>query len=183
MELFENILSSEMKFRGKVLSLREDVIELPNGSTSKREVVQHNGAVGVVALTEKNEIILVKQFRSGIRRVTIELPAGKLELGEDPLKCGKRELEEETGFVAGSFKKLTSFATSPAILEEIIHVYLATELSEGAVNPDDDEFVETIVMPLSEARNLIFSGEIEDGKTIIGIMLTCEYLKTLGVEI
>ena len=183
MELVENIISSELKFEGKVLSLREDVVELPDKSVSKREVVQHNGAVGVVALTEDNEIVLVKQFRSGIKRVTIELPAGKLELGEDPLECGKRELEEETGFVSDSLVKLTAIATSPAILEEIIHIYLATGLSEGHINPDADEFVETAVMPLSEARNLIFSGEIEDGKTIIGIMLACEYLKTLGVEI
>ena len=183
MELFEKILSSEVKYSGKVLSLREDVVELPDKSTSKREVVQHNGAVGVVALTENNEIIMVKQYRSGIKRITLELPAGKLEVGEDPLECGKRELEEETGFVADSFRKLTAFATSPAILEEIIHVYLATELHDGTVNPDDDEFVETVVMPLSEAKKLIFSREIDDGKTIIGIMLTCEYLKTLGVEI
>lgn len=182
MNLVENTIHSEVKYKGKVLSMREDVVVLPNNKEGTREVVQHNGAVGVVALTNDNRIILVKQFRAGIKRITLELPAGKLELGEDPLECGKRELEEETGYIAESYRKLTAFATSPAILEEIIHVYLATELKQGETNPDDDEFVETVVVPISEAKNMIVSGEIEDGKTIIGILLTCEYLNTLGVE-
>lgn len=182
MELFEKLISSEMKFKGNVLSLREDLVQLPNNSTSKREVVQHNGAVGIVALNENNEIVLVKQFRAGIRRVTLELPAGKLELGEEPLECGKRELEEETGYKANSFKKLVSFATSPAILEEIIHIFLASDLYEGKTNPDEDEFVETVTVSLNQAKKLISTGEIEDGKTIIGIFLALEHLKDLGVD-
>lgn len=182
MELFEKKISSEIKYQGNVLSMREDVVELPNKSVSKREVVQHNGAVGIVALNDKNEVILVKQFRAGIGRVTVELPAGKLEKGEQPLECGMRELEEETGYVAENFEKLTAFATSPAILEEIIHVYLATGLKETQVNPDDDEFVETVIMPIADAKKMIATGEIEDGKTIIGILLACEYLNSLGVE-
>ncbi|MBQ7040054.1 MAG: NUDIX hydrolase [Clostridia bacterium] len=182
MELIERRIESEIKYSGKVLSLREDTVELPNKAVAKREVVEHNGAVGVVPITDENEIILVKQFRAGVQKITLELPAGKLELGEDPLDCGIRELEEETGYKAKSFKHLTSFATSPAILEEVIHVYLATDLYEGEINPDEDEFVEIIKMPVDEIKKLIISGEIDDGKTIIGVLLATEYLKSLGVE-
>ena len=180
MELYEKQLSSTVKYKGKVLSLREDEVELPDKSKSMREVVEHNGAVGVAAITENKEIILVKQFRSGIKRVTLELPAGKLEIGEEPLECGKRELTEETGYKAKKYKKLTSFATSPAILEEIIHLYLAKDLTKGEVNPDAGEFVETVVLPLDKAKEMVLSGEIEDGKTIIGILFICEYFNEVG---
>ena len=182
MNLFEKLISSESKYKGKVLSMREDLIELPNGATSTREVVEHNGAVGVVPLTQNNEIIFVRQFRSGIREITIELPAGKLEKGEDPLECGKRELKEETGFDAKSFTKLTQTATSPAILEEIIHIYLAQGLTSGETNPDDDEFVETVVYSINDAVDMVKTGKINDGKTIIGILLTQLYLKEKGAD-
>lgn len=183
MNLVEKQLSSEIKYNGKVISVREDVVELPDGNKSMREVVQHNGAVGVVALTDNNEIVLVKQFRAGIQRITLELPAGKLEIGEDPLSCGMRELEEETGYKAENYRKFTSFATSPAIMQEIIHVYLATNLTKGEKKPDEGEFVEMHIVPVADAKRMVISGEIEDGKTIIGILLTVEYLKSLGVDI
>lgn len=180
MELYEKQLSSAVKYKGKVLSLREDEVELPDKSKSMREVVEHNGAVGVAAITENKEIVLVKQFRSGIKRVTLELPAGKLEIGEEPLECGKRELTEETGYKANKYKKLTSFATSPAILEEIIHLYLATDLTKGEVSPDAGEFVDTVVLTLDKAKEMVLSGEIEDAKTIIGILFICEYFNEVG---
>lgn len=182
MELYEKQLKSQVKYEGKVLSMREDVVELPDKSQSMREVVQHNGAVGVVAVNDKGEVILVKQFRAGIRRVTLELPAGKLEKGENPLECGIRELVEETGYVAGKTIKLTSIATSPAILEEIIHIYLSTDLTKGKTNPDEGEFVEVISLPIEEVKSMIVAGEIEDAKTIAGIFLAIEYLKKTGVE-
>lgn len=170
-ELFEKLVSSEKLYNGKVLSMRKDIVSLPNGKEASREVVEHNGAVGVVAVTENNEVVLVKQFRAGIRKVTLELPAGKLEIGEDPLECGKRELQEETGFIAKSFNKLTQIATSPAILEEIIYIYLAQDLSLGNTNPDEDEFVETIICSFDEAKQKIINNEIIDAKTITGILL------------
>lgn len=170
-KLFEKLISSEKLYEGKVLSMRKDIVSLPNGKEAFREIVEHNGAVGVVAVTDNNEIVLVKQFRAGIKDVTLELPAGKLELGEDPLECGKRELQEETGYIAKSFEKLTQIATSPAILEEIIYIYLAKDLTLGNTNPDEDEFVETVVCSFDEAKEKIINNEITDAKTITGILL------------
>ncbi len=170
-KLFEKLVSSEKLYEGKVLSMRKDIVSLPNGKEAFREIVEHNGAVGVVAITDNDEIVLVKQFRAGIKEVTLELPAGKLEIGEDPLECGKRELQEETGYIAKSFEKLTQIATSPAILEEIIYIYLAQDLTIGSTNPDEDEFVETIVCSFDEAKEKIVNNEIIDAKTITGILL------------
>lgn len=179
MELFEKIVSSDTKFSGDVLTLRVDEVELPDGSKSKREVVQHNGAVGIVPVTENKEIILVRQFRSASRKVMLELPAGKLEPGENPYDCGLRELEEETGFTSDNVDKLTSYYSSPAILEEILHLYIAFDLKKGEAHLDDDEFLECVKMPLSDIKKMIINGEIQDAKTIIGIMLAEEYLKNM----
>lgn len=177
MDLVEKTLSTEVQFEGKIISARVDDVELPDGTRAKREVIGHNGGVGIVAVTDEKEIILVRQFRAGAKKVLLEIPAGKLEKGEDPLACGKRELIEETGYRAESFQKLTSFYGSPAILEEVIHVYLATGLQPGADSPDPGEFVQKLKIPLEQAREMAISGEFEDAKTIIGILLACAYLK------
>lgn len=176
MELFEKIIASDTKYKGDVLTLRVDDVELFGGVRSKREVVEHNGAVGVVPVTEQGEVLLVRQFRAASRKIMLELPAGKLEKGEDPFSCGERELEEETGYVAGRLEKLTSYYSSPAILEEILHLYIAFDLKPGTVHLDEDEFLECVKMPLSEVKQKIISGEIQDAKTIIGILLAEEYL-------
>lgn len=176
MELFEKIISSDTKYKGDVLTLRVDQVELSGGVQSVREIVEHNGAVGVVPVTRDGEVILVRQFRSASRKVMLELPAGKLEKGEDPFSCGERELEEETGYVAGCMEKLTSYYSSPAILEEILHLYIAFDLKPGKVHLDEDEFLECVKMPLAEIKQKIISGEIQDAKTIIGILLAEQYL-------
>lgn len=176
MELFEKIISSDTKYKGHVLTLRVDQVELSGGVQSVREVVEHNGAVGIVPITQEGEVILVRQFRSASRKVMLELPAGKLEKGEDPFSCGERELEEETGYVAGRMEKLTSYYSSPAILEEILHLYIAFDLKPGKVQLDEDEFLECVKMPLAEIKQKIISGEIQDAKTIIGILLAEQYL-------
>ena len=181
MDMIEKTVKTNYVYRGKILSLRNDDALLPDGNPCKREIVEHSGGACVLYV-ENNSVLLVKQYRYAYGEMLYEIPAGKLEQGEEPKWTAIRELEEETGYKAKSFKHLTSFATSPAILEEIIHVYLATELTKGEKNPDDGEFVEMVKMPLNEAKKMIFSGEIDDGKTIIGILLTLEYLKCLGVE-
>ena len=177
MELFEKTIASDVKYEGKILSLRVDTVTLPDGRETRREIIGHHGGVGIVAVTDENEIILVRQFRAGTHDVTLEIPAGKLEKGENPLECGKRELMEETGYTAEGFEELTAFYGSPAILEEKIHVYLAKGLKAGVSHPDPGEFVEIVKMPFGDAKKLALSGKLNDAKTIIGILLASEYLK------
>ena len=149
-ELHEKILSEECAWKGKILDVHRLEVELPNGHRSARDIVRHPGAAAVVALTESGKIVLVRQYRTAIDRVTVEIPAGKLDPGEDPLDCAKRELHEETGFRAGRIRFLTSIVTSCGFCDEIIHIYLATKLEFDAPNPDDDEFVNVDLVPLHE---------------------------------
>ncbi|NLX85734.1 MAG: NUDIX hydrolase [Clostridiales bacterium] len=136
-----------------------------------REVVEHPGAVGIVALKENGDIVMVKQYRKAVEQVLLELPAGKLEQGEDPADCAARELTEETGYTAGDLRYLVSFYTSPGFSNEVMHMFLATDLKEGKNDPDDDEMVETVEISRDRAIDMILKGEIKDGKTIAGILL------------
>lgn len=177
MNLNERTVDSKEIFNGKVLKLRLDTVELPNGNFSTREVIEHNGGVGIVALTDAGEIVMVKQFRKPLEKVILEIPAGKLNKCEDPLDCGIRELEEETGYKAGKITTLGHFIPSPGFANEVLYLYLATDLKKGEINLDEDEFVETELIPLRDLYNMIMEGKIIDGKTIIGILKTCELLK------
>lgn len=168
----EKTLESKLIFEGRVLGLKVDLIELPDGQQSAREVVVHPGAVAVVAVTEADEVLLIKQFRYPVGKVIWEIPAGKLEKGEDPLECAQRELAEETGHGAVQWTHLTTFFTTPGFSNEIMHVYLATGLFIDERTADDDEFIELHRIPLNEAVRMIAGGEIEDLKTIAGILLT-----------
>ena len=171
--LHEKILSEETAYRGKILDVHSLEVELPNGRRSKRDIVRHPGAAAVVALTETGKIVLVRQYRTAIDRVTVEIPAGKLDPGEDPLDCAKRELHEETGFRAGRIRFLTSIVTSCGFCDEMIHIYLATHLEFDAPDPDDDEFVNVDLVPLSELIDAVLDGKIEDAKTVVGA-LACD---------
>lgn len=172
-ELHERILSEEQAWAGKILDVRRLEVELPNGRRSVRDVVRHPGAAAVVALTETGKIVLVRQYRTAIDRVTVEIPAGKLNPGEDPLECAKRELHEETGFRAGRIRFLTSIVTSCGFCDEIIHIYLATHLEFDGADPDDDEFVNVDLVPLGELIDAVLDGKIEDAKTVVGA-LACD---------
>src|SRR5699024_1884075 len=130
MDLFERRIKSERKFSGRIIQLRYDTVELPDGRISHREEVEHPGGVGIVPVTSDKKILLVKQFRAGPQEPLLEIPAGKLEAGEDPKVCGMRELEEETGFRCGNCKLLSVFYSSPGFTDEKIYVYLATELQK-----------------------------------------------------
>lgn len=144
---------------------------LENGNTALREVVEHPGAVGVIALKDNGDIVMVKQYRKAAEQVLLELPAGKLEQGEDPAECAARELTEETGYTAGDLRYLVSFYTSPGFSNEVMYMFLATGLREGENDPDDDEMVETVEISRDRAMEMILKGEIKDGKTIAGILL------------
>ena len=172
-ELHEKILSETQVWRGHIFNVSELEVELPNGHRAGRDVVRHHGAAGVVALTHTGKIVLVRQYRTAIDRVTVEIPAGKLDPGEDPLDCARRELKEETGFVPGKIRYLTTIATSVGFCDEVIHLYLATDLTLEGAHPDDDEFVNVELVPLSELIDAVLDGKIEDAKTVVGA-LACD---------
>lgn len=171
--LHERILTEEPAWHGKFLDVRSAQVELPSGRITGRDLVRHPGASAVVALTEMGKIVLVRQYRTAIDRVTVEIPAGKLDPGEDPIDCARRELLEETGFKAGRMRHLTTIATTPGFCDEIIHIYMATGLTFEGANPDDDEFVNVDLVPLSELIDAVLDGRIEDAKTVVGA-LACD---------
>ncbi len=158
-------------FKGRVLRLVKDDITLPNGRKSVREVIRHKGAVCVVPVTDKGEVVIVKQYRYPFDEVLVEIPAGKLDtVDEIPLEAAKRELHEETGAVADSIKYLGAYYGSPAILDEKIYMYLAEGLHFGEQELDDDEFVETECIPLEKLCTMIMNGEVPDGKTQAAVL-------------
>jgi ADP-ribose pyrophosphatase len=169
--LEEKTVSTEKIFNGRVISLQVDEVELPNGKKAKRELVKHPGAVAIIAITDENKIVLVEQYRKALERTIIEIPAGKLEKGEEPEFCAKRELEEETGYDCTSLEFINAFYTSPGFADEIIHVYLAKGLKkkENAASLDEDEFVNLMEMTLDEALQAIKERKIYDAKTIFAV--------------
>lgn len=170
MTMEEKTMKCERVYEGRIINVRVDTVELPDKKYSKREIVEHPGAVGIVPITSNKEIVLVKQFRKPVEDVLLEIPAGKIESEEEPAICAVRELEEETGFKTDNIQQLLKFYTTPGFSNEIIYIYIAEDLKEGTINPDEDENIETIKIPIEEALEKIKSGEIEDAKTIVGIL-------------
>ena len=169
--LNEKTISSKVIYEGGMVTLQVDQVELPNGKTSTRDIVKHQGSVGVIAFTDDDRILMVRQFRKPLDKIILEIPAGKLEKGEDPEVCASRELEEETGYKAGKIEHLMSFYTSPGYTNELKHLYKATELRVGQVNPDEDEFVELEKLTYGECLEAVEAGEICDVKTMFAIHL------------
>ncbi len=167
----ETKASSELIFDGKVLHLYRDQINLPDGGESMREYCKHGGAVAVVPLTDKGEVVCIRQYRYALDRVTLEIPAGKLDyVGEDHREAALRELREETGFTTENLTDIGALATSPALLTEIIYTYLAEDMVEGECDPDPDEFLEVVRIPLPELVDMILSGEVQDAKTQAAVL-------------
>lgn len=174
----EKTVSSEEKFRGRIIQVTVDQVSMPDGSLATRELVAHPGGVGVVALTENRELILVKQYRKAIERAIYEIPAGKLDPGEEHRTCGMRELEEETGLKAKRFEYLGFIYPSPGFTDEVTHIYLASELYQGTVHPDPDEFLDIVKMPIEEVVKKIMENEISDAKTVAGVLKTLHKLES-----
>lgn len=169
--------SSETIYDGKILHVERWQVTCPNGKAATREIVVHKGAAAVVPVYEDGTTLLVRQHRVAVDRVTLEIPAGKLDsVGEDPHDCAVRELEEETGLRAGRMTLLTSLLTTPGFCTEKIAIYLAQELSQGQTHPDEDEFLSLVRMPLEDAVAMIMRGEIRDSKTICGLLMAKEAL-------
>ncbi|MFJ7975220.1 NUDIX hydrolase [Peribacillus sp. JNUCC 23] len=167
----EKTITSQSIFKGKIISLQVDEVELPDGNTSKREIIKHPGAVAVIAVTDEGKIIMVEQYRKAMERSLVEIPAGKLEPGEDPAHSAARELEEETGYGCAEMEHLTSFYTSPGFADEIVHMYVAHGLRkiEQPAGTDDDEFVELMELTLEEAVQYELEGKIKDAKTAYAV--------------
>lgn len=172
----EKTISSDRVYTGKTISLRVDTVEIPNRGYKKREIVEHNGAVGIIAITRENKVVLVKQYRKAIEKELWEIPAGKIEPGENPKESAIRELKEETGYSAQSMKLLHKFYTSAGFSNQKIYIYLAENLTSGSQDFDDDEFIETKEFSLNEVYDMIYNNDIEDGKTSIGMLLIKELL-------
>ncbi|WP_020059433.1 NUDIX domain-containing protein [Bacillus sp. 123MFChir2] len=169
--LEERTVATEPIFDGRVIKVRVDEVVLPNGETSKREIVTHPGAVAVIAITDDEKIVLVEQYRKAMEKELVEIPAGKLEQGEKPEVTAIRELEEETGYICDNMELITSFYTSPGFADEIVYVYEATGLKkkEDKADLDEDEFVELMEVSLEEALQLIKEQRIHDAKTMFAI--------------
>lgn len=166
----EKKLFSELIHQGKIITIRFDTVLLEDGKLTGREVIGHPGGVGVLAIDEQDRVLFVRQFRYAYDREILELPAGKLEKGEDPAQCGMRELEEECGYTAGVFLPLGVAYPSPGILDEVLHLYVAKQLTKTGQNLDEGEFLTVERIPYNEAVNRCISGEIQDAKTLVAIL-------------
>lgn len=165
----EKTIEREVIYEGKIFDVEKHVVSLPNGNTSVRELVYHNGAVAVLVIDESDKIVMVEQYRKAFESMSLEIPAGKLEKGEEPVSSAERELAEETGYTAESLEKIFSFYGAPGFCSERVDVFVAKGLSAGEMNLDEDEFLNVKRYSFEEAVELLDRGVITDAKTIMAI--------------
>lgn len=168
--LIETFVSKKTIWRGRAVDFRVDTVRLPNGKRATREFLDHPGAVGVVPFLDRDTVIMVRQYRHPVGEVTLELPAGKLDAGENALSCVKRELAEETGYAAKSIKRLVQYWPTPAFANELLHLFVAEGLKPGKMHTDADEFLQCVKVPFKDALAMALDGRIKDSKTIIGLL-------------
>ena len=166
MNLNENDIKEKSIYKGSFLEIVNIDVKLPDGNKTSRDVVKHPGATAIVAFINEEDIILVEQFRLPLNRVMLEIPAGKLNKNEKTIDCAKRELQEETGYIAGNLEYLGCIATAPGFCDELIYLYKATNLVLGNKHEDDDEFTNVKVMNINKVKEMIKKGDIIDAKTI-----------------
>ncbi len=176
MKFTEKTLDGEYIYKGKILNLRVDRVELCDGRITKRELCEHPGGVAILPLLDSGDVVCVRQHRYPYHTELLEIPAGKLEYGEDPLTCGIRELEEETGYNASEFLSLGHAYPSPGYINEVLHLYLARGLSAGNSHPDEGEHLEILKIPFEKLYEMAMNDEIHDAKTVIAILKTKEIL-------
>lgn len=178
-QLKELTLNSEQIFQGKVISVQVDEVRLPNGGTSTREIVKHNGAVAILAIVD-DRMIIVQQYRKALEEVTAEIPAGKLDSGEDPIAAAHRELREETGYRTDTLRHISSFYTAPGFSDEIVHLYFSDQLqpADGGQKLDPDEFLHCGFVTMDEALGLIQDRSICDAKTMFAVHAWNQYCRT-----
>lgn len=181
-DLTEKTKATTHIFKGRIISLQVDEVELPNGQLSQREIVKHPGAVAIIPFTADGRMVLVRQFRKALEKVIYEIPAGKLEKGESPEQCARRELEEETGYSSSDMNLVTSFYTSPGFANEYIYIFEAKHLTKGSFQPDHDEFVEVIEITPDEGKKLLEEKKIDDAKTVYALLYWQHVLLQEGHE-
>lgn len=170
LEHFEKKLGTQRIYEGRIINLRNDTVELENGNEASREVIEHSGGVGVLAVDDQENILLVRQFRYPTGQSLLEIPAGKRSPGEDPLACGIRELEEETGCVSNNVRPLGELYPTPAYCTEVIYLFLATGLTATAQHLDEDEFLTVERVPARQVLQWVLEGKIPDAKTQIAVL-------------
>lgn len=170
MDYEEKTKSVKNIFDGNIIQVRVETVELPDGKTASRELVAHGGGVGIIAVSEDGDVLMVSQYRIAAREMMLEIPAGKLEKGEDPLECGKRELIEETGYEAEEFTHLGTYYATPGYCEEKLHIYLARGLNFVGQNLDEGEFLNVKKYKLDDLYNMVMNNKIKDAKTAVAIL-------------
>lgn len=171
MQLKEETINSELVFDGRLVKLRVDTVRLPDGRKATREIVVHRGAVAMVPLLNHDKVVMVRQYRQAAGEVLLEIPAGTSEPGEEPHECADRELQEETGYKAGKITEMFSSYLAPGYSSEMLHTFLAEDLTKVESRSDEDEFLEVVEIPLDDAVDLIRTGGIKDAKTICGLLM------------
>jgi ADP-ribose pyrophosphatase len=177
MDYYEKTIDEKHIYKGNVIDISTQTVILPNGKKATRDIVKHPGAAVIIPISTNREIYLVEQYRKPIDRITLEIPAGKLDEGEEPIICAKRELKEETGLESKNIKHVASIHSTPGFSNEILHLFVATELTEGKSNADEDEFISSVKIPIEKALKMVLDGEITDSKTIIGVLLSDKIVK------
>ena len=166
----EKLISSETVYEGKVVSLRKDLVTTVNGQ-SYREILEHSGGAVIIPITDDNKIVMVKQFRYAAGRVMLEVPAGKTDPGETPEETARRELREETGYTASELRFLTRMYPTPGYSKEVLNIFIARGLTPGETDFDDSEAIDLEYMDIDELEQMVLSGQIEDGKTQVAVLL------------
>jgi len=169
-KLVEQTVFSEQVYNGRAVNLRVETVEKPNGDRTTREIVEHSDCVAVVVLDAENNAVLVRQFRKAIDKIMLEIPAGGIEDGEQPIDCVRRELQEEIGLLPGKIDKLGGFYAAPGYCTEYLHLYLAKQLEPSRLEAEDTDNIEVDKVPLKQIPDLIASGDISDAKSIAGLL-------------
>ncbi len=172
----EETIRSKIVFSGKILNLRVDEVTLPNGKVTSREIVEHRGAVAIVAV-KGDRVVMVRQYRKPVEEELLEIPAGTLEEGESPVECAKRELVEETGLYPLKLREVFKFYSSPGFCSEVLYLYFSDEFEQRVAQTDEDEFLNVEEVLLSDVSRLLEEGAFKDSKTLIGML----YLKSIGL--
>ena len=177
MDFYEKLIETETLYRGLIVNVRRDVAEMQNGALVPREVVEHPGGVGIIPVTHDNKVLMVRQYRYPMEEELLEIPAGKLDAGEDPLQCAIRELSEETGCTAGKIVDMGAIYPSPGFCRETLFLYLALDLEHGEMHLDENELLSVEAVPIDELIEKIMANELPDAKSVIGIMKAKKYLE------
>ena len=179
MGFYEKQIETNTVYEGIIINVRRDIAELQNGNRSKREVVEHPGGVGIVAVTEEGKVLMVRQYRYPMEEEVLEIPAGKLDGDEDPFECAKRELSEETGYTAKTYVDFGAMYPSPGFCRETLYLYLALDLVPGEMHLDENELLSVEEIDLDELVERVMNNQLKDAKTIIGVLKAKEYLRSV----